>query len=103
MNSPRIEDVTCDLIDDHAQLDEQIVRNSNAWYHLWVDCKEIEEDMTCIYRLTQSNTELGLWVKCTDVYNDVEFIEQGGPLILYYVIHDIQDTSDSCLTPLLSI
>ena len=79
MNSPRIEEVTCDLIDDHAQLDEQIIRNSNAWHHLWADCKEIEEDMTYIYRLTQSNSDLDLWVKCTDVYNDVELIEQGGP------------------------
>ena len=49
---------------------------------------------------TESNTELGLWVKCTDVYNDVELIEQGGPLILYYVIHDIQDTSEQSLDSL---
>ena len=48
-NSPRIEAVTHDLIDDCAQSDEQIIRNSNAWCNLWVSSQEIQEDMTSVH------------------------------------------------------
>ena len=47
-NSPKIESETCDLFDDFALITDDVVRNSNAWYHMWVDSNEIEEDMTFI-------------------------------------------------------
>ena len=96
-NSPEIEDVTYNLVQDYMKLTPQIVANSNAYYHRWFPYDFIPEDMAYLYKLAKNNSDDTLFNKCLEEYDKFHPMQQGGPLILLMLLQRIQSSSEQYL------
>jgi hypothetical protein len=93
----QIRDETFDIFTDYPKLHPDIVANSCAFYNLWAVPDYVSENMGLIYNLLQSNTDEGLWNKCLEEYEEFEPVQQGGPLMFFLILKQIQDVSENSI------
>ena len=96
-NSPKIGTQTFDLFRDYATLHPTMVANSNAWYNNWVQEKSIRDNLNITFEMLRNNTETELWSKSYEEHEEFSPIQQGGPLILYFILKRIIDVSESSI------
>ena len=92
--------VVYDLCKDYSRLHCAIVANSNAWYHYWINEEYAKENMSYLFAMLQKNTEESLWQKCLEDYEDFHPIQRGGPLMLFLILKQIQNTSEAAMESL---
>ena len=97
MNSPEISTTTYNIFVDYATLHPSQVAVSNAWYRLWVKEPAIRENLSIGYDLFKNLTDGDLWMKSNTQYNDFAQIQQGAPLILFFILKRILDVSENSL------
>lgn len=93
----KIRPQTFDLFRDYTNLHPTMIANSNAWYNTWVHSKSVRENLSLTFEMLQNNTEPGLWSKAFEDHEEFAPIQQGGPLVLYFILKRIMDVSEASI------
>lgn len=88
-----------DLFQDYPRLHAAQVAASNAWYNTWLAANQpyVKENLQLTFELLKNSTEVKLWTKCLDEYEDFHPIQQGGPLMFYIIMKNIQNSSEAAV------
>ena len=97
MRTSTIDPVTHNIFDDYATLHPAMIGMSNAWYNNWVVSKELRDDLKITFEALKNNVESNLWSKALEDHEEFSPIQQGGPLMLYFVLKRILDVSESSI------
>ena len=92
---------TFNLFTDYQRLHVTQVANSNAWFNMYCSDSYIKENMTYSYECLLNNTEDKLWEHCVIAYEKYSVVQRGGPLMLFLLLQEIQDSSETAITFLL--
>ena len=96
-NSPHVGKQTFDLFRDYATLHPAIIANSNTWYNNWVKCAAVRQNLQITFEMLKNNTETNLWSKAFEDHEEFDPIQQGGPLVLYFILKRILDVSETSI------
>ena len=99
-NSSQILKETYDLFRDYATLHPAMVANSNAWCNAWVAEPTIRENLKITFEMLRNNTDAELWSKAYEDHEEFNPVQQGGPLMLFFILKRIIDVSESSITGL---
>lgn len=94
-----------DLFDKYPELTAQQVADSCKWYRLYCDHSTqpwILENLQASYEFLKANCSDELWKAVYNEYKEHLVQEQGGPLLLHYILTAVQQNNDTVLTNVVS-
>jgi len=101
LNSSALGPECFNLFDNYATLTKDQVILSNKYLDTWVDEPYIQENMSFLKMALKANVDPDLWNRCYEEHLSAPVGCQTGPLMLYLVLHRLQNCSESTLNLLL--
>ena len=97
--SPQGGPLVFDLFVDYPRLHVTQVASSAAWYNTWLAPVQpyVKENLQLTFELLKNSTDVKLWTKCLDEYEEFHPIQQGGPLMFYLIMKNIQNSSEAAV------
>jgi hypothetical protein len=96
-NEATIETETYNLFRDYATLHPAMIANSNVWLNTWPQDTAIHQNLQITFEFIRSNTDPALWAKALEDHDEFLPVQQGGSLILYFVLKRLLDVGESSL------
>ena len=101
LNSSALGPECFNLFDNYATLTKDQVMLSNKYLITWVDEPYIQENMNFLKMALKANVDPDLWNRCYEEHLCAPVECQSGPLMLYLVLHRLQNCSETTLNLLL--
>jgi len=101
LNSLALGPQRLNLFDHCANMTKDQVILSNKYLDTWVDEPFVQENMSFLKMALKANVDLDLWNRCYEEHLSTPVECQTGPLMLYLILHCLQNCSESTLNLLL--
>jgi len=97
LNSPALGPERLNLFDHYANMTKDQVILSNKYLDTWVDEPYVQENMSFLKMALKANVDPDLWNRCYEEHLSAPVEFQNGPLMLYLILHRLQNCSESTL------
>jgi len=101
LNSPALGPGRLNLFDHYANMTKDQVILSNKYLDTWVDEPYVQENVSFLKMALRANVDPNLWNRCYEEHLSAPVECQTGPLMLYLILHCLQNCSESTLNLLL--
>jgi len=101
LNSPDLGPERLNLFDHYANMIKDQVILSNKYLDTWVDEPYVQENMSFLKMALKANVDPDLWNRCYEEHLSAPVECHTGPLMLYLILHRLQNCSESTLNLLL--
>jgi len=101
LRSPDLGPERLSLFDHYANITKDQVILSLKYLETWVDEPYVQENMTFLKMSLKANVDADLWNRCYEEHLSAPVECQTGPLMLYLILHRLQNCSESTLNLLL--
>jgi len=89
------------MFDHYANMTKDQVNLSNKYLDTWVDEPYVQENMSFLKMALKANVDPDLWNRYYEEHLSAPVECQTGPLMLYLILHRLQNCSESTLNLLL--